>query len=268
MSRKLALLLLYVVSCFSAGCAVNPITGEEELMFLPNIEQDIEIGRRYAPEVEKALGGRIDNNSLQAYIDRVGRRTARVSHKPNLEYRFVALDHKSVNALALPGGYIFITKGMLQQLQTEAQLAGVLAHEVVHVVARDTANAISNAIGMNMLLFALASAGPSGDVMRAAHVTAQILSLQYSKEDERAADVAGIDYMVRAGYSPYAMVEMMEMLEKRQRDYQVEFLSSHPLHENRIKYMRRRIRVKYQDVEGLKVGREDYAGAVLQHVKE
>ncbi len=137
MFKKLLLPILSLASCLFVGCAVNPITGEEELMLFGE-DQDIVIGRKYAPELEKQLGGRIANEGLQDYMDGVGQKIARISHKPDWEYHFVALEHESVNAFALPGGYIFITRGMLEKLQTEAQLAAILAHETVHVVARDT----------------------------------------------------------------------------------------------------------------------------------
>ncbi|MHC4617727.1 MAG: M48 family metalloprotease [Planctomycetota bacterium] len=270
MLRKLALSILTFLLCFLAGCAINPITGEEELMlFGDDIRQDVSVGRRYAPEVEKQLGGRINNNALQNYVDSVGQRIARVSHRPSLEYHFVALDHKSVNAFALPGGYLFITRGMLEKLETEAQLAGVLAHEVVHVVARDTMNAMSNQIGMELLLAAaVMSSGtsPPRGVMTAAQVTRQIVSLQYSRDDENQADLAGLDYMVRAGYDPYATVQTMRMLEKQNRRSQIEFFSTHPLHENRIEYLMRRIQVKYPAATGFKVGKEDYRAGVLEHL--
>ncbi|MHC4157290.1 MAG: M48 family metalloprotease [Planctomycetota bacterium] len=258
--KELGLLIVGFILCLCTGCAVNPITGEEELMFIPE-KQDREIGKHYAPEVEKQMGGRIDNNDLQEYIDSVGQRVARVSQKPNLEYHFVALNHKSVNALALPGGYLFVTRGMLENLETEAQLAAVLAHEVTHVVARDTANMMSNELGLSMLIMGAAIAGGS-EAMTTAQVATMVLGFQYSKGDERQADVGGMKYMVRAGYDPQGMVEIMEMFEARERDMRDDFLSTHPSPINRAGYLRRRIRRKYSDLTGLKVGKEDYHRAV------
>lgn len=129
MSNKLGVLTLGFIFCLCTGCAINPVTGEEQLMLISE-QQDIEIGRKFAPEVEKQMGGRIANESLQNYVDSVGQRIARVSHKPDLEYHFSAVEDKSINAMALPGGYVFITRGMLEKLMTEAQLAGILAHEI------------------------------------------------------------------------------------------------------------------------------------------
>jgi predicted Zn-dependent protease len=262
MTKKLGLLILSLTLCLCPGCAINPITGEEELMFFP-VEQDIEIGRKYAPEVEKQMGGRVADEHLQNYVNSVGRRIARVSHNPNLEYHFVALDHESVNAFALPGGYIFVTSGMLEKLRTEAQLAAILAHETVHVVARDISNMMSNEIGISLLLSAVPSDKASSGVLTAARVTRKILGLQFSRKDEREADLGGLDYMVRAGYDPYAMVETMHMLQEQQRVAPVEFFSTHPSPENRIGYLMRRIETKYINRAGLKAGKEDYRRAVL-----
>jgi len=229
-------------------------------------EQDIAIGRRYAPEVEKQMGGRIDNERLQNYIDYVGQRIAHVSHKAYLEYHFVALEDESINAVSLPGGYIFITKGMLEKLQTEAQLAAILAHEIVHIVARDSSAAMSREIGISLLLSAVASGKTPEGALVAADLTRQILGLRYSREDEQMADEAGLDYMVRAGYSPYAMVETMQMLQKQQGLREDDFFSTHPAPQNRMTYLTQKIQRKYYNLTGLRVGEEDYRRIVLEQL--
>jgi predicted Zn-dependent protease len=265
MYKKLGLLILSLFFCFCPGCAVNPITGKGELMFFPE-QQDIVIGRKYAPEVERQMGGRIADEGLQNYIDSVGQKIARVSHRPDLEYHFVALNDKSVNAFALPGGYLFITRGMLEKLQTEAQLAAILAHETVHVVARDTSAAMSSQIGLDILLSAVISEKTPRGVLTAADLTRQILSLGYSREDERWADLVGLDYMVWAGYSPYRMLETMQMLQSQQEIRPIEFFSTHPSPQNRTKYLTQRIQTRYFGLAGLKVGKEDYHRAVLKRL--
>jgi predicted Zn-dependent protease len=265
MHKNLVLLISGLIFCLCTGCAVNPVTGEEELMLFPE-EQDIAIGRKYAPEVEKQMGGRIANQRLQNYIDSVGQRIVRVCHKPHLEYHFVALRDKSVNALTLPGGYVFVTRGMLKELKTEAQLAAILAHEIVHVVARDTSNVMSNQIGIDLLLSAVLSDKTPRGVLTAADLTRQILSLQYSREDEETADLVGLDYMVLAGYGPYGMVETMQMLQSRHEVRPIEFFSTHPSPKNRMIYLTQRIQTKYYSLAGLRIGREDYHRAVSQQL--
>ncbi|UCG56491.1 MAG: M48 family metalloprotease [Phycisphaerales bacterium] len=264
---KLLLLILGLCWCLLVGCAVNPISGEEELMlFAP--EEDIQLGRQYSPEVEKELGGRIADEALQSYIDGVGQRIARVCHRPDWDYRFVAVEHESVNAVAVPGGYIFITRGMLEKLSTEAQLAGILGHEIAHVVARDSAAALSREYGMGILLAAIQAAGASGDAVKAAAFTKQILSLRYSRKDEQEADLAGMDYMVRAAYVPSGMVETMQILRDLQQVRPIEFFSTHPLPQNRMMYLSQRIASRYSNVGGLNVGREDYRQGVLARLQQ
>jgi predicted Zn-dependent protease len=268
MFPKIMFSMLASAALCIAGCAVNPVTGENELILFGE-EQDIEMGRGYAPEVEKQLGGAIENPALQNYVNSVGQKIARLSHNPDFEYSFVAVNDDMVNALALPGGYIFITKGMLQKMQTEAQLAGVLAHEIVHVVARDVANAISKQMGMEVLLAALASQTESQGAIILADLTAQIVSLSFGREDERQADRTGMDYMVRAGYDPQGMVEMMQILEAEEKAAPMEFFSTHPSPENRVAYLQQRARTyPVSQLQGAVVGREDYRKYVLAQLPE
>ncbi len=265
MLKKASIFFFGLACCLFTGCAVNPITGEEELMLLPR-NQDIEIGRKYAPEVEKQMGGRIDNPGLQNYINYIGQKVARVSHSPDWEYNFAALKHESVNAFALPGGYIFITRGMLEKLHSEAQLVGVLGHEIGHVVARDSSAAMSREIGITLLLTAVATENASQGVMTVADLASQIVGLKYSRKDERDADLAGMEYTVLAGYDPYGMVETMQMLHEEDNIRPVEFLSTHPSSENRITYLKSRIQTKYYNTAGLKVGKEEYEKFVIQQL--
>jgi len=265
MFEKLGLLTLVLSLCFNTGCAINPITGEEQLMLVSE-QQEIAIGRRYAPEVERQMGGRIANETLQYYIDSVGQRIARVSHRPDSQYHFTALQDESVNAFALPAGYIFVTKGMLKQLSTEAQLAAILAHELAHVIARHSSAAMSREIGIEILLSAATSEKTPGTVLTAADLTRQILGLQYSKKDEREADAGGLDYMFRAGYNPYGIVETMQMLQNQRQVRPIEFFSTHPAPQNRIAYLTENIQANYHGLAGLKVGRQEYRRAVLEQL--
>jgi predicted Zn-dependent protease len=212
------------------------------------------------------MGGKINNNKLQAYLDSVGQKIARVSHRPDLTYHFEALNHKTVNAFALPGGYVFITKGMLEKLDTESQLAGVLAHEITHIVARHASVAMSRQIGIEILLAAVTTDKTSASVLQVADVAEQIIGLRFSRQDEREADLAGMDYMVEAGYNPNGMLETMRMLENLQDTTPIDFLSSHPSPQDRQAYLAQRIQSKYADFAALKVGKEDYRRAVLDRL--
>jgi len=262
MCRKAVLPLLYLCICLWTGCAVNPISGQEQLMLISR-QQDISIGQRYAPEVEKQLGGAIDDRVLQNYVDYVGQKIASVSHESGFEYHFTAVEDESINAMALPGGYIFITRGMLEKLDSEAQLAAILGHETVHVVARHSAAAMSREIGISMLLSAVTSDSTPEGALVAADLTRQILALRYSRADERQADLGGLDYMVWAGYNPYAMLEIMRMLQSQPREKTPKFFLTHPSPHNRIEYLTQRIQTQYYGLTGLKNGKEDYHRLVL-----
>ena len=264
MRKKLEFLILAFCLCLSAGCATNPISGRSQLMLIDE-DEDLAIGQKYAPEIEKELGGRIPNDRLQNYLDHVGQNIARVSHRSDWQYQFVALEDKMVNAFALPGGYIFITRGMLENLETEAQLAGILAHETVHVVARHSSAAMSRQIGISILLSAVTSEASSG-VATIANMTNQIIGLKFSRDDEVEADMGGLDYTVKAGYNPYGLVETMQMLEDQSESRPIEFLSTHPNPGNRVKYMTEKIQKDYFDHASLKIGKEDYQTLVLDQL--
>lgn len=267
MSERYGILTTAILLALFAGCAVNPLTGEQEFMLMTE-SQDLEIGNKYAPQIEKEMGGKIPDNALQNYINSVGQEVAMVSHRRTWQYHFAALDDDMVNAFALPGGYIFITKGMLKHLSTEAQLASVLGHEVAHIVARDTAALMSREIGIDILLAAVTTESTSSTVRTAADLTRQIIGLRFSRRDEKDADYAGLDYMVRAGYNPNGMVETMQILQDQQKTRTIEFLSTHPNPTNRVAYLKERIASRYRKLEGLKIGKDEFTTAVLNRLKK
>jgi predicted Zn-dependent protease len=265
-------LLLHLFTCalvlLSAGCAANPITGEDEMMFSQDYHSDIEIGKQVAPEVEKELKGKIDDEALQNYIDSVGKQISKISHNPDFDYQFVAVNDKSLNAISLPGGRIFITKGMLLKLENESQLVGILAHEIVHVVARDTQNMLSKQAGLGILFILAASQAKSAGEIAAIDIARQIVELKYSREDEQTADLGGLDYMVRAGYDPNGMIETMQMLKREDTIRPVEFFSTHPSPENRLSYIRAKIQTYYSaGLTNAKIGAEDYRRNVLDRLQ-
>jgi predicted Zn-dependent protease len=266
MLQHMILLALAGASTFVAGCAVNPVTGDEELMFF-SPDKDVALGMQYAPAIEEELGGRIPDENLQNYVNRVGQRIARVCHRPDISYHFTAVDTKMTNALALPGGYIFITRGLLAEMKTEGHLAAVLAHEVGHVVARDTMAAISRQLSMTALLAAAHVGGAPGQVTRAADFITAVLSLQYSRDDEKDADLTGLSYMIQAGYDPNGMVETMQILQDLQTVRPLEFFSTHPNPESRIAYLQERIAMRYAGLGALKRGQQEYEAAVLSRLE-
>jgi len=231
------------------------------MLFSP--QKDVELGRKYAPSIEKSLGGRIPDENVQNYINQIGQRIARVCHRPDLSYYFTAVEEEGANAIAVPGGYVYITRGLLKELKSEAQLAAVLAHEVGHVVARDTMAAISRQIGMTAVLAAAVAGNAPSDVTRATTFISSVLTLQYSREDEKDADLTGLSYMTQAGYDPNGMVETMQILQELQTIRPIEFFSTHPNPESRITYLQEKIAWRYSKTAGLKNGQDEYAQAVL-----
>ncbi len=167
---------------------------------------------------------------------------------------------------------MYITRGLLQELKTEAQLAAVLGHEVTHVVARHTVAAMSRQIGMTALLGVAIAGGATGavrgDVPAATGFVNSLLTLQYSREDETEADLSGLSYMTQAGYDPNGMIETMQILEKLETTRPVEFFSTHPNPESRIAYLQDKIATRYSSLGGLKKGQEEYSQKVLAPLKE
>jgi len=247
--------------CF--GCQTNPVTGEEELI-LVSPEQEKEMGRDTAQQVEKELGQSVKDVQLQNYLNSVGQQIARISHTPDAGFSYKAIDHKSVNAFALPGGYIYITTGLLKELNSEAQLAAILAHETAHVTARHIAQQITRNIIIDVG-FGVAGSQASSSAMRVGNIVRQLEGMSFTREQEKQADEVGLDYLVKAGYTPYGMVETMEILERQSGSRTIEFFSTHPSPENRIGYLQERIYSKGYRGEG-KTGQQEYATNVLSRL--
>src|SRR5437016_3363470 len=195
----------------SAGCAVNPATGARQLMLISE-SQEIAMGRDYDQQVAASIGLYADT-AWQRWIQQFGARLAASSERPNLPWTFHVVDDPVVNAFALPGGYIYVTRGILAHLNSEAELAGVVGHEIGHVTARHSVSQLSKQqlaqIGLAVGTIAspdferfagLASAGPG------------VLFLKYSRDAERQADDLGLRYMRRVNYDPREMPHVFEML--------------------------------------------------------
>ena len=262
MKTKVIVVCVMLLS-FVAGCATNPVTGKSELQILgPDWEANA--GLQAAQEVDKEFAGSDINPQLQSYVDSVGQKIAAVSHTPELNFSFKVVDHNSVNAFALPGGYIFITTGMLKELNTEAQLAGICAHEAIHVTARHAAARISQQTVVGSL-FTLVSSEKTAGAVQIGKIVNNLAQLKFSREDEKEADQYGLDYLVKAGYTPYGMVETMEILNRQEGSRTIEFLSTHPNPKNRIELIKAEIHRKGYRASG-RTGAEDYKMNVLNNL--
>jgi predicted Zn-dependent protease len=256
------LLVISGLGIIFSGCQVNPVTGENEFNIY-SVEQQKQMGAEYSQQVEKELGQSVKDAQLQNYIDTVGQRIARVCHTPDEGFIYKAIDHNSVNAFALPGGYIYITTGLLKVLNSEAQLAAILAHETAHVTCRHSAVTMSRDLVIGAGLDVLGS--KASGAARVANIVAQLEGMSYSREHEQQADQVGLDYLVKAGYTPYGMIETMEILQNQSGTRTIEFFSTHPNPENRIGYLQERIYTQGYRGEG-KTGQSEYTTNVLNRL--
>jgi predicted Zn-dependent protease len=196
---------------FLLGCATNPVTGKREVSLMSEAEE-IAYGQQGDAEIRREMGVYGDD-ALQRYVSGIGDRLAQLSHRPRLPWSFVVVDHPAVNAFALPGGYIYITRGILPYLDDEAELAGVLGHEIAHVTARHAAQQITRAglggIGLAVLGVFVPSTQPFGDLTSAA---LGVLFLKYGRDDERESDRLGMEYAASAGWDPAGVPDFLATL--------------------------------------------------------
>ena len=200
-----------------ANCATNPVTGNPNFVTVSE-SQEVQIGRTEDPKVRQEYGA-YDNAALQQYVNEVGQRLARASHRPNIEYHFLVVDSPEVNAFALPGGYVYITRGILAYLNSEAELAAVLGHEIGHVTARHSVQQISAStaaqVGASLLqIFVPQMSGGLGDT--AINLLGGALLSGYGREHELEADRLGAEYLARTGFDPQAMVKVVGVLKNQE----------------------------------------------------
>jgi predicted Zn-dependent protease len=247
------------IATYALETQVNPVTGKRQHVAMsPDDEKSL--GLQAAPEMAAKMGGAIDpqRDPRARLVQEVGRRLVRQSdarRSPYVgNYHFYLLnDNQTVNAFALPGGQVFITLGLLDRLSTEAQLAGVLGHEIGHVVNRHTAQQMAKG-RLGQLLTLAVGVGASGDrdqgrnAQMVAALVNQVTQLRFSREDESEADHEGLKYMAEAGFDPTAMLDVMRILKEESRgSHQPEFLATHPLPETRLEEIQETIRHDYPD---------------------
>ncbi len=235
MRKGIVLLLAFFLA---AACAVNPVTGKRELMLISE-QEEIALGKQTDTEIRSEYGIYPDA-ALAAYITAEGNALAARTQRTNLAYHFAILDSPVINAFAAPGGYVYVTRGLLALVSSEDELAGVVGHELGHVNARHSAKRMSEQM--------LAQAGLAiGSVVSPtfakfsgfAGAGAQLLFLKYSRDDERQADSLGVDYSRRAAYNPGGMVTFFTAMGKSGdlsgKSAIPGFLSTHPLTQDRIR---------------------------------
>ena len=198
-------------------CAQNPVTGGKDFVLMSE-QQEIQMGAQAHADVLKEYAA-LDNPALQAYVNGVGRRLAQQSHRPNLQWHFTVVDSPDVNAFALPGGYVYITRGIMAYLNSEAELAGVVGHEIGHVTARHGVRqqSASTAAGLGAVLGSILVPGLNNQAGASLLQTlAQAWTAGYGREHELESDRLGAEYLAKTGYRPQAMIDVIGVLKNQE----------------------------------------------------
>ncbi|MCW8982205.1 MAG: M48 family metalloprotease [Altibacter sp.] len=237
--------LAIVVFAFFRKCAMteeNPYTGKDQAISLTT-EEEIAIGLQSAPQMAAEYGGLYPDEQMQAYVDMVGAKLVDNTVARDTPYRYefhLLADPNTINAFALPGGQIFITYALLSKLETEDQLAGVLGHEVGHVLGRHSAERIANSEFWQTIAQGASVGADAGNVVAG---IGQNVLLGNGRDDELESDDLGVRFMIKAGYDPYEMIEVMQILKDAAGPNRApEFKSTHPDPENRIEHIKEAIK--------------------------
>jgi predicted Zn-dependent protease len=240
------LILSLFILLFVSACSINPVTGKRQVTLMSQAQEISLGGQQYAPSLQSQGGSYIIDPSLNAYVNRVGQSLARHSAQPNLPYEFTVLNNDVPNAWALPGGKIAINRGLLVLLEDEAQLAAVLAHEVVHAAARHGAEQHASHTGFQLLSTITQAQTNNALVNQAMGIGTSGAQAFYSRENELESDYYGINYMVREGYAAYGAVELQQTFlalsrkSKASSDFLSTFFASHPPSSERVAKNRQR----------------------------
>jgi predicted Zn-dependent protease len=223
-SFSVALIVSVLLLLFLVGCAVNPATGGANLVLMTE-NREKEIGLEEHEKVMSSMS-LFEDEQLVAYVKKIGNKMAMVSHRPNLEYHFHVIDSPEINAFALPGGYVYVNRGLLTYMNSEADLAAVLAHEIAHITARHAvqqqargALARGAAVAGGLVAgIATGSGYAASQISEVASIWAQTGLSGFGREQELEADSLAAEYLVNAGYDPAAMIEVITVL-KNQEDF-------------------------------------------------
>ncbi len=232
-------IIIAVISLISyfASQSYNPVTGENQYLSLTP-EQEIALGLQSAPQMIQEFGGLHPDDAAQSAVNEIGSRLINTDIVQGTPWRFsfsVLDDPETVNAFALPGGPTFITSALLNELETEDEVAGVMAHEIVHVLARHSAQQIATNDLTNGLIGAVGVASGDAGAAQTAAVIGQLISMRYGREDEIQSDTLGVCLMIDAGYDPNAMIEVMRVLEAAGGGSGgLDWFSTHPSPDNRV----------------------------------
>lgn len=263
----------------ATGCAVNPVTGQRQLMLMSE-QDEIAADQENSPHQFSSDYGAVLDNDLNAYITQVGAALVARSDRPNMPYSFRGVNATYINAYAFPGGSIAATRGILLEIDNEAELAGLLGHEIGHVCARHTASRMTQGLLVQGIVTAAAIGLDMSDKYKdwaplaagLGSIAGGALLAHYSRDDERQADDLGMKYMTAAGYSPEGMVGLMDILRNmsKEKPSTIEMMfSTHPMSDERYKTAQEASAGKYAAAKGNPLYQEQYldATAGLRKIK-
>lgn len=234
LKRIISLLLLCT---FIMSCAINPVTGKREFSLISE-EREIAMGREYDPQISQMYGV-YDDKKLLKYVDDMGQKMVKISHRPHLKYEIKVMDSPVINAFAVPGGYVYITRGILAYLNSGAELAGVMGHEIGHITAKHSVSQQSKArlaqIGLGLGSVLVEGFGQYAGLAQQA---TGLLFLKFGRDDETQSDKLGVEYSSKVGYDSHHMANFFKVLDNMRGDSGnslPSFLSTHPNPVDRIK---------------------------------
>ncbi len=254
------------------GCSTNPVTGKSELS-LVSTEQEIAIGKQnYSPYRQAQGGDYVVDPGIQKYVQSIGERLVAVSDR-KLPYEFSVINDSSPNAWALPGGKIAVNRGLLVELESEAELAAVLGHEIVHAAARHTANSMQRGLLLQGALIASSIALSDNEyrnlALTGAQVGAGMLNQKYGRDAEREADYYGMHYMARAGYDPGKAVDLQKtfvrLAKDRNQNWLTGLFASHPPSQERVDNNQKTL-VELKNPQG-EIGKQHYQQKIARLIK-
>ncbi|MEO0412140.1 MAG: M48 family metalloprotease [Pseudomonadota bacterium] len=210
--RRRFAVCLALIGLGVSGCTTNPATGQKEFTPFMNQSDEIRLGMQEHPKLLQQFGGAYRDPKVSGYVAEVGSRLAVESELPDLKFTFTTLDSKVINAFALPGGYVYMSRGLLAYMNDEAELASVLGHEIGHVTARHSANRYNKSMMAQVLGVGVGIATGSGELANLVNQSSQLYLLSYSRGQELQADELGVRYMSRVGYDPFGAPRMLETL--------------------------------------------------------
>jgi predicted Zn-dependent protease len=237
--------ICYLLStAFLCGCSTeyNAVTGEQEIYFY-STDKEVQMGQSIAKAVAKEYKF-VDDPLVQKRVEDIGKKLAAVSDRKEIDYYFKVIDDDEVNAVSLPGGFVYVNKGLIEKVANDDELAGVLGHEIGHIVARHSIKKLQAVQGYSILRILIAQAPGAGEAGAVADTAFTELLLGYSREDELLADQLGTRYAKLAGYDPHAMIKFLEKLQdvNRRRPLQAKsYFRTHPYVPDRIRVVKQEL---------------------------